>query len=142
MALRYLPEAIPTTMGWAHPLTGERIDVSHGLADPIAYYKPNSGARSFIDPDGDTSPLAFAVVTGRRARMIVHTLDKPAKVEWDFGDGSDTVTSSVRAQHIYAPQAENETYTVTATLFDADDEGTPVQFEVTIPGTNPSPGGE
>lgn len=136
--LRYLPEAIPTTSGWAHPLTGEQIDVNHTLEDPIDYYKPNSGSRSFIDPEGDGDPLAFAVVRGNRVRMVIHTAQRPKSVTWNFGDDTPEITSSIRAMHIYATQEENETYTVEATILDEEDEETVVSFEVPIAGTDPS----
>ena len=45
----YMPEAIPTALGWAHPLTGERLDVTSGLENPVDYYKPNSSRFAFID---------------------------------------------------------------------------------------------
>lgn len=47
----YLPEAIPTAIGWAHPLTGEQLDVTTGLETPVGYYNANCKGLSFLDPN-------------------------------------------------------------------------------------------
>lgn len=113
----HLPEAIPTSVGWAHPLTGEQLDVTSGLEDAVDFYKPNAGARSFLDPEGETEFLAFAVTTGQRVKAAIHTLHQVVSVEWDWGDESDPETGGLNAFHFYedAPGAETA-YTITATV--------------------------
>lgn len=86
MTLRYLPEAVPTALGWAHPLTGEQLSATSGLENPVDYYKPNSRGASFIDPEGEIDFLGFSVVKGRKARLAIHTLHPIVNVEWDFAD--------------------------------------------------------
>ena len=143
----YLPEAIPTTLGWAHPLTGEQLDCTSGLADPVDYYQPNSGPLSFLDPEGETEFLGFAVVTGRRARIAIHSLHPIVSVEWDFADETDPVIGSYAATHVFPAAEADATFTVVATVTHMiqDPEGEPgelieadevVQIEVEIPATD------
>lgn len=140
----YLPEAIPTSLGWAHPLTGEQLDVTKGLEDAVDYYKPNAGALSFIDPEGETEFLAFAVVTGRRVKFAIHTLHPVVAVEWDMGDESDLIVGSTTAMHVFPASATDEVYEVTATVtYLAEDEELEesveaeevITIEVTVPAT-------
>lgn len=48
--LPYRPDAVATTIGWAHPTTGEQLVSMRGLADPVPYYRPNSRNHAFVDP--------------------------------------------------------------------------------------------
>lgn len=148
-APRYLPEAVPTAQGWAHPITGEQLDVTSGLEDAVDYYRPNSGARSFIDPEGETEFLGFGIVKGRRVKTVIHTLHPVVSVSWDWGDDSDPTVGSIRSMHVYDESDTDETYTVTATVTylaegTGEDEGTTVEeeevveFDVTIKTANPS----
>lgn len=45
----YLPEAIPTALGWAHPITGEQLSAVADLANPVSFYRPNDPLGSFLD---------------------------------------------------------------------------------------------
>lgn len=52
LPLRNYPDAVKTAIGWAHPVTGEQLVSIRDLPPPVApFYKPNSGATAFIDPD-------------------------------------------------------------------------------------------
>ena len=94
MPLSYLPEAVPTAIGWAHPLTGEQLTAGAiSVADldgatPVAYYKPNAGDRSFIPGNavGAARHLIQSQTTGRKVRFAVQSLDDVASVAWSFGD--------------------------------------------------------
>lgn len=91
MPLDFLPEAVPTPIGWVHPITGEQltagaIPVSQlGGDEPVDFYKPNAGAKSFLDPGGETRNLISTVSHGRRVELAVHSLDTISSVEWTFG---------------------------------------------------------
>lgn len=114
----YLPEAVPTTIGWAHPLTGEQLDCTTGLADPVDFYIPNAGNQSFLDPEGETTALLLTVKQGeKKVKFQVHTLPAVESVEWDFGDGT-TVTGSTSAIHVFQ---ETGTYSVEAVVKFVDD---------------------
>lgn len=102
MPLTYLPEAVPTAFGWAHPLTGEQLTAGALTTEdldgqtPIAYYKPNAKGKAFLDPEGATENLIFSVKTGRKVRFSVQSLNDIASVAWSFGDrgvASTTITA-------------------------------------------------
>lgn len=104
MPLNYLPEAVPTAFGWAHPLTGEQLTAGAlTTADldgqtPVAYYRPNSGRKSFIPSDavGAARNLIFAQKLGRKVKFAIHSLDNILSVAWSFGDrgvASTTITA-------------------------------------------------
>lgn len=146
----YLPEAIPTALGWAHPLTGEQLDVTSGLEDAVDYYKPNAGALSFIDPEGETEFLGFAVVAGRKARLAVHTLHPIVSVTWSWDDESDDDIGGYQSIHVFPESDEEVTYTVTATVTyliqdpegdegDLIEEEEEVEIEVVVPASLPAP---
>lgn len=144
----YLPEAIPTALGWAHPLTGEQLDVTSGLENPVDYYKPNARNASFIDPEGETEFLGFAVVTGRRVRLAVHTLHPIVNVEWDFADESDIEVGGYSIMHVFPASDTEETYTVAATVNylvegeDGSEEASEVvTIEVVVPPSQPAASG-
>lgn len=110
------PEAIPTTLGWAHPLTGEQLTRTKDLADPVDYYKPNARNASFIDPEGIVDGLIFARVRGKRVDAAVHIKDIAdlESINWDFDGGAADIDGTVRNVRtvITAPG----TYTITATV--------------------------
>lgn len=121
----YLPEAIATAIGWAHPLTGEQLDVTKGLADPIEYYKPNARSQSFIDPEGaDTVLLNFIKRGSKKVIFQIHSSKKVKTAEVDFGDGTDPVETGASFIHVF-DDAETATYTVSADItYDDDTTGT------------------
>lgn len=45
--------AVATALGWAHPLTGEQLVSHSSLEDTVDFYRPNAGAKSFLDPNGE-----------------------------------------------------------------------------------------
>lgn len=127
----YLPEAVPTTLGWAHPLTGEQLDCTSGLASPVAYYKPNARAGSFIDPEGETEALIFTQHLGfKRVKFAIHTLAPVASVSWDFGDGN-TVVGGTKISHVYATSGTMEVV-ATVTWVDEEEDDLEVEAEVII----------
>lgn len=91
MPLSFLPEAVPTAIGWAHPLTGEQLTAGAIPASqldgdtPVDFYKPNAKGKSFLDPAGSTRNLINHVAHGKRVEFAVHSLDKIASVAWTFG---------------------------------------------------------
>ena len=120
----YLPEAVPTTNGWAHPLTGEQLDCTKGLADPVAYYKPNAGGASFIDPEAGPTALIFSQKLGaRKVKFAVHSRAPIESVEWVFELGGDAVVGESVISHVYGAAG---TYAVSATVTFADE--TPEQI--------------
>ena len=127
--LSYLPEAIPTELGWAHPLTGEQLDTTSGLEDPVAYYKPNSGALSYIDPDGETEFLIFSQKFGTsKVKFAIHSLEPIASVEWDFRDGTEIV-GGTSAVHVFGASG---TFDVEATINYVDEEKDPDLAEIQV----------
>jgi hypothetical protein len=102
MTLNYLPEAVPTAIGWAHPLTGEQLTSGALTAaqldgqTAVAYYKPNARDKAFLDPAGGTRNLILSRKTGRKVRFAIQSLDNVASVAWSFGDrgvASTTITA-------------------------------------------------
>ncbi|WEM34438.1 hypothetical protein [Xanthomonas phage X1] len=91
MPLSFFPDAVPTAIGWAHPLTGEQLTAGAIPASqldgdtPVDFYKPNAKAKSFLDPAGSTRNLINHVAHGKRVEFAVHSLDKIASVAWTFG---------------------------------------------------------
>ncbi len=133
MALSYLPEAVPTAIGWAHPLTGEQLtagaldEAQLDGAMPVDFYKPNAGRFSFLDPEGVARTLFLAVRKGRNIQFTVHSLDEVESVEWDFGDG-ETLTAGVSVRHVYA---EEGLYTINIVVNYVG--GDPVPFTINHP---------
>lgn len=126
----YLPEAVPTALGWAHPLTGEQLDCTKGLADPVDFYKPNAGHLSFLDPEGETTALIFTQAFGpKKVKFAVHALSPIASVEWDFDDGEDPVVGTTSIVKVFDTTA---TYDVTATVTYVDEELDPEVLSVSV----------
>lgn len=117
----YLPEAIATAIGWAHPITGEQLDVTKGLASPVAYYKPNAKNQSFLDPAGSTAALLHFVKKGdKKVIFQIHAKKAIKSVSVDYGD--DTPAETTGASFIHAFDVTGtKTYTVTATITYTDD---------------------
>ena len=115
------PEAIPTTLGWAHPLTGEQLTRTKDLDTPVAYYKPNRRGKSFLDPDGVVDFLLQKVVTGNRVRLAAQSLLKILGVEWDLKNG-ETRTSGPSGQLMYSfgDFPTEKTYDVEASVLTGD----------------------
>jgi len=137
MSVKPFPEAVPTSVGWAHPLTGEQLDSTKGIASPVAYYKPNAGEKSFIDPAGGTNDLIFAVVTGGKVRLSVHSKRTDiTDINWDFGDSTTLANGGKNVVHTYARGGSDTPYTVTATV-DYGVEGAPTSVDLTTTVTIP-----
>ena len=134
MALSYLPEAVPTAIGWAHPLTGEQLTagaLTAGQLDgdvPVSYYKPNAGDKSFLDPAGATRNLIFSVTRGQKVQFSVQSLDPIESIDWDFGDLTTVAAGPAFIEHVFAPG----TYTITANVNYVG--GTPIDVALTIVG--------
>lgn len=73
--LRYMPEAIPTAIGWAHPITGEQLTAESGLADPVDNYKPNGGRRAFVDPESEDEILINTISRGNLVTFSIQMID-------------------------------------------------------------------
>lgn len=116
--LPYIPEAFPTSIGWAHPITGEQLTATSGLEDAIDFYIPNAHSRSFIDPNGVVDAVLGVVVQSTKATMIVHSIKEIESVEWDFGDGSAPVVGGKMTRYVYPQLSE---YTVTANITFSDE---------------------
>lgn len=130
----YLPEAVPTALGWAHPLTGEQLDNTKGLDDAVDYYKPNSGARSFIDPEGDDTALIFSQKLGdRRFRFAVHAIEPVEKIEWKFG-ASDTAKELPATVTKVFPINGNYAVSAVVTFVDEDIDPETLTVNITVAG--------
>ncbi len=123
MSNKPFPEAIPTTLGWAHPLTGEQLTCTKDLADPVDYYKPNRRGQSFLDPEGEINFLVQKVVTGNRVKFSISSLLPILGVEWDMKNG-ETPTSGPSGQFMYSfgDYPTDKTYAVDATVLTGDPE--------------------
>lgn len=138
MSSKPFPEAIPTTVGWAHPLTGEKLDCTSGLANPVDFFKPNARGKSFLDPEGETEFLIQTQTTGARTRFAIHTLrDDIVGVEWDFDDGTDPLeTTGLSCMKVFPIVPEERAYDVVATVAYDEGEGTEeLEVTVTVPAT-------
>ena len=123
----WCPDALPTSIGWAHPITGEQLVYHNALEDAITYYKPNAGPQSFIASDDVVKTLLRIVKKGTNvAHLAILSLEDVTSVSWDFGD-SETLEAGTQVKHAYAADG---TYTVTATVNVVID-GTPDTVEVT-----------
>lgn len=113
---RFLQDAVHTTIGHAHPLTGEQLTGTKGLADPVDFYKPNRGVRSFIDPEGEIDGLVMyqaVAANGLSAKFAFQTTRTDVtQVDWDFGDDAEVEDGGFRQVHAFE---EVGTYTVKAT---------------------------
>lgn len=117
---RYLQDAIATSDGNAHPLTGYQLDATKGLANPWPYYVPNQGLNSFVDPSGVATP--DGIILFQRdgfeslgaSLTLHHRFTDVTSITWNYGDASpNDVGLSPYARHVYAAPAS---YTVGATL--------------------------
>jgi len=123
MSNKPFPEAIPTTLGWAHPLTGEQLTCTKDLDDPVDYYKPNRHGQSFLDPEGEINYLIQKVVTGNRVKFSVTSLLPILGVAWDMKNGESADSgSSGQFMYIYGDYPTDKTYSVEATVLTGDPE--------------------
>ena len=130
MSRQPFPEAIPTALGWAHPLTGEQLDSTKGLPGAVDYYKPNARNASFLDPEGETEFLVHTVVTGRRVRFAIHSLRTDiVGVTWDFGNGVAPAAGGKSVIYDFGVHPQERTYSVTATV-EYGEEGNTVTIEL------------
>lgn len=117
------PEAIPTTLGWAHPLTGEHLSRVKGLADPVDYYSPNKRGKSFLDPEGIVEFLVQKMVTGNRVKLAAQALLPIISVEWDMKNGDTPVSGpSGQLMYSYGDFPTEKTYVVDAVVLTGDPE--------------------
>lgn len=97
-----IPSAIKTEIGFARP-SGEQLNVTKGLPSPVAYYKPNSGPLSFLDPnDPDQTGVLVVDVVGTRATFNLYLKEPADEILWDLQYG-DAFTSKEARQVIDYP---------------------------------------
>lgn len=129
----YLPEAIATAIGWAHPITGEQLDVTKGLPGAISYYKPNARGQSFIDPAGSVTSLINFIKKGpRKVIFTIQAKKAIKKVVTTFGDASDPLTSGATFLHVYPDDPASKTYSLSSVVTYSDDTTETVTLEVQI----------
>lgn len=130
----WFPEAVPTRLGWAHPLTGEQLTATKNLENPIDYYEPNAKAASFISPEEttvDQRTILNFVRNGRKVNFAVLSRDKILHVSWNFDDGS-TLEDGPAVIHFYS---DDGSYSVTAqvtVLIDGEEEVVDLAVDVLI----------
>lgn len=114
---QYLKDAVKTAIGNAHPITGVQLDSNKNLSSPAAYYKPNQGRYSFIDPDGSLTPNQLVFFQRESLGQLAVTAafhnryNDLGPVTWQWGDASQNTVSGWVAKHSYAAPG---TYTITA----------------------------
>lgn len=123
----YLQDAVKTAIGHADPLSGYQLDVTKGLSSPVAYYKPNSGDMSFIDPAQILTGDGFLMFKRDEygsggVSFACHTkYTDITSVDWDFGDGVTQTGGTKLNRHVYPV---NGTYTASATIHSVAAGGT------------------
>lgn len=130
---RFLQDAVHTSVGYADAISGELLKCQKGLSDPVEYYRANSGARAFLDPNDGDAPDAFVAFKRQppstRVFFQLQTLRTDlTSISWDFGDSSDPVTTGKKVFHTFPEY--NAEYDVVATVVFGEDD--PVEFDVTI----------
>lgn len=128
----YFPDAVATKIGWAHPLTGEQLDSTKGLAGAINYYKPNAGAKSFLDPAGSTVSILQHIVQNQKASFAVLSKKKVKSVSWDYGNNGSPVVDDGVSSYSYPKSTQNKNYTVKATVTFSDNSTATLTDTVTI----------
>lgn len=96
----WCPDAIPTSYGWAHPLTGEQLVSHNELEDPIPYYIPNAGPQSFISPESEVRTVLHSLVRGRKVVLQVLSLEKITAVSWTIG--SEVISGGACLTHTFS----------------------------------------
>lgn len=76
--------AVATSLGWAHPFTGEQLVSHSALENTVDFYRPNAGDKSFLDPNGEVKAVLQYEVKGNRVDFRVHSLEKVLSVTWYF----------------------------------------------------------
>lgn len=125
------PSAVPTSLGWAHPITGEQLTSTNDIPNPVAYYHPNRGGKSFIDPSDEnfTANVIHQMIGLRNVQFAIHSVKRVVSVEWNFDDGN-TETSTGLVVHTYP--LENAEYTVTANITFGDNTTLELTEEVSV----------
>lgn len=127
----WIKNAIATVYGWAHPLTGEQLTgriSAEDAEDAVAYYRPNAGAKSFIDPEGETRTILKYTEEKGLATFRVLSLDRIVSVDWDFGDDTTAVGAGAWIRHKFY----NGTYSVEAVVTYLDEEGEEATTTVSV----------
>lgn len=114
----YLQDAVPTSIGNAHPISGYQLDSNKGLSSLAAYYAPNHGPYTFIDPAASATPAQLVFFQrdsygSLGVDFAFHSWYQDlTNVAWDFGDGNTQAAGNWQARHVYAAAGS---YTVQAT---------------------------
>lgn len=83
----WFKNAIATVYGWAHPLTGEQLTGRISAEDAenaVAFYRPNAGRYSFLDPESVVRTIVSSMVKGKKAILQINSLEKVLGVEWEI----------------------------------------------------------
>lgn len=81
----WFKNAIATVYGWAHPLTGEQLTGHISAEDAqnaVAFYRPNAGRYSFVDPESVVRTIVSSMVKGKKAILQINSLEKVLSVDW------------------------------------------------------------
>ncbi len=81
----WIKNAIATVYGWAHPLTGEQLIGRISAEDAqnaVAFYRPNAGRYSFIDPESAFRTNVSSMVNGKKVILQINSLEKVLGVDW------------------------------------------------------------
>lgn len=81
----WIKNAIATVYGWAHPLTGEQLTGRISAEDAqnaVAFYRPNAGRYSFVDPESVVRTIVSSMVKGKKAILQINSLEKVLGVDW------------------------------------------------------------
>jgi len=115
---RYYQDAVNTSIGRAHPISGYQLDANKDLSPVAAYYKPNCGLLSFVDPEAEVTPDGLILFQrdgfgSLGVALALHSqLEDITSVAWTFGD-SATETSGQITRHVYSAAGS---YTVSAEM--------------------------
>lgn len=118
----WFKNAIATVYGWAHPLTGEQLTGRISAEDAenaVAFYRPNAGRYSFLDPESEVRTIISSMVKGKKAILQINSLEKVLGVEWKI-DGQP-VEGGLILVHQFQ---EDGLYNVTADV-SVEIDGTP-----------------
>lgn len=138
--------AVATSKGWAHPLTGEQLtgrELTVAQLDgktPVDYYKPNARAKSFIDPEGETTALLQYLMKGKKVQFVALSTKQIKTVAYDFGDEqTETVGTKGKVSHVYAPETEDVTFAVSAVVTYQDDSTETLTASIVFGEGSPEP---
>jgi hypothetical protein len=145
MALQGYPGAVPTPIGYAHPITGEQLTSRRPTTAQLAgdvivsYYKPNSKNASFIDPQGSTEFLVQSFVQRNKVVLAVQTLDVVRNVDWTFGDSTSASAAGREVTHVYPNRAISVTYSASAVVhYATSSTSSSLPLSVVVPATIPA----